>query len=86
MPAEPVLYTRDEILSFLPLGWVLPADEEGRPTDDGGWTATVLDVADQRWPVEVTADQVEALGRVAALQEAFARLHRRALGRAGLFG
>ena len=86
MSTEPIVYTRDEVLSFLPLGWVLPPDEEGRATDKGDWTVEVLDLADQSWELTVRADEAAAEGRIEALRQAFRRLHREALGRAGLFG
>ena len=86
MTDEPLGFTRDEILSSLPTGWVLPEGETGRHTHRGDCRITVLDLADQKWELNVEAGQAIQLGRIEALRRAFERLQRRALGRAGLFG
>jgi hypothetical protein len=91
---EPLVYTEDELRSFLPSGWRLlgasPAPAEITPQEtgawDGGkrvWRTRVVDNVDFDWPLVVKAADAAKLGdngRIEALRLAMDKLYRERLG------
>jgi len=78
---EPLRYTESEVRSFLPTGWDLVGEPEGRWDDrKRTWRATIIDNVDFDWPVTVGADEAQQLGRLEALRRAFDRVYRERLG------
>ncbi|MBV8200262.1 MAG: hypothetical protein JOZ15_06530 [Acidobacteria bacterium] len=91
---EPLVYTEDEIRSFLPSGWRLLAGDD--PTGEmvpftfghwdgrqGVWRIRVVDNVDFDWPLTVKAADAAKLGengRLEALRRAIDKLYRERLG------
>ncbi len=71
-------YTALEVRSYLPSGWNLLAGEGAWRAEEGTWTIAVQDIAEQEWPLEVSARDAESLGRIPALKSAIDRLYRHA--------
>ena len=79
MPS-PVSYLPQEIRSYLPTGWNL-ASETGRfDAKKGQWQITVVDGAENEWPLEVASKDTDKVGRIPALRRAMDQLYRAALG------
>ena len=81
-------YTLQELLDYLPAGWVL-AD----PSDPGDWIPKrrcwqvgLRDGADVDWELCIDGRTAARAGRVEALKEAVDELYREALGAPGLLG
>lgn len=78
----PFSYTEGEIRSYLPTGWNLVGDVEGRwDPKKKTWSLRVEDTADMRWDLPVKARDVEENGRIEALRLAVDRLYRERLGK-----
>ncbi|MFP3941782.1 MAG: hypothetical protein ACLF0P_15920 [Thermoanaerobaculia bacterium] len=78
----PFTYTEEEIRSYLPTGWNLVGEPEGRwNPKKKAWTLRVEDSADMRWDLAVKARDAEENGRIEALRLAVDRLYRERLGR-----
>lgn len=91
---EPLVYTEEEIRSFLPTGWSLAAAEASEieigPRVFGHWDAgkrvwrmRVVDNVDFDWPLVVKAADVASLGtdgRLEALRRAMDKVYRERLG------
>jgi hypothetical protein len=82
-PSAPLHYTRTELESYLPTGWVLAEGgaEGGWDSRRLVWRTTVLDGLDMEWRLEVTGQDASRLGRLPALAHAFDELNRHRLGR-----
>jgi len=79
--SEPLRYTETEVRSYLPTGWNLAGEPEGRW--DGKkqvWRATVIDNVEFDWPIVVGAGDAVSLGRLEALRRAMDRVYRERLG------
>lgn len=83
-----VSYTRQELLDYLPAGWML----EDRSTAgawnprQGRWEVTLRDIADVDWELHIDEKAAAKAGRIEALKSALDKLYRQALGGPGLFG
>ena len=91
---EPLVYTEDEVRSYLPSGWRLLAAEDANaevlPHIFGSWDAgkrvwrmRVVDNVDFDWPLVVKAADAAKLGangRLEALRRAMDKLYRERLG------
>jgi hypothetical protein len=90
---EPLLYSEEEIRSFLPSGWYLADGGSGAAAAAGAagtwdakkrtWQVRVVDNVDFDWPVVVKADEVAMLGdagRIEALRRAMNKVYRERLG------
>lgn len=78
----PFGFTRDELRSYLPSGWNLTGEAQGRwDPKKRRWSVRVEDTADVRWDLEVDAREAEQRGRLEALRLAVDRLYRTGLGR-----
>lgn len=74
-------YIEDELRSYLPTGWNLaPQEDDGWDPKAGVYRLTVIDEVDHDWPVEVSAQDAEKEGRLAALGQAMDRTQRGRLG------
>jgi hypothetical protein len=85
MPAmnrsEPLRYTEAEVRSYLPTGWDLQGEPEGRwDAKKRVWRATVIDNVEFDWPVVVDGADAASLGRLEALRRAMDRVYRERLG------
>jgi hypothetical protein len=79
--SEPLRYTEAEVRSYLPTGWNLAGEPEGRwDAKKRLWRATVVDNVDFDWPLEVGGDDAASLGRLEALRRAMDRVYRERLG------
>jgi hypothetical protein len=89
----PLLYSEEEVRSFLPSGWHLAEEEPGALDPERAWDAkkrvwriTVLDNVDFDWPVEVRPSDIARLGaggadaRIEALRRAMDKVFRERLG------
>jgi hypothetical protein len=89
---EQLVYTEDEVRSYLPSGWRLLAAEDANaeilPHTFGSWDAgkrvwrmRVVDNVDFDWPLVVkAADAAKLGGRLEALRRAMDKLYRERLG------
>lgn len=78
----PFTYFGEEIRSYLPTGWNVVGDGEGRwDPKKKAWRLRVEDTADMRWDLAVAARDVEEKGRIEALRLAVDRLYRERLGK-----
>jgi hypothetical protein len=74
-------YNLQELRSFLPTGWIIPATEHGHwDAKAGTWKTKVLDGAEMSWDLVIRAKDVAAEGRIPALRRAFDELYRKRLG------
>jgi hypothetical protein len=81
MANEPLRYTESEVRSYLPTGWDLVGEPQGSWDEKKRtWRATIIDNVDFDWPVVVSANEAEELGRLEALRRAFDRVYRERLG------
>ncbi len=81
-------YTRQEILDYLPGGWVLadPSHAGDWNPERGCWRVALRDIADVDWELCVDGKAAARSGRIEALKTALDELYRSALGSPGLFG
>ncbi len=81
-------YTRQEILDYLPGGWVLADPYAAGAWDDASrcWQVTLRDIADVDWQLHVDGKAAAKAGRMEALKVAVDELYRTALGAPGLLG
>lgn len=79
MPST-VAYLPQEIRSYLPTGWDLTSETGRFDAKKGRWRITVLDGAENEWPLEVASKDADKLGRMPALRNSMDKLYRAALG------
>lgn len=80
-----LFYTRQEILDYLPGGWVLtePSGAGAWNPERRRWEVAIRDIADVEWDLRVDGKSAESDGRVEALKLAVDKLYRVALGNGG---
>lgn len=83
MPSSegPLTFTEIELQSYLPSGWAIQSGAVGRwDSAKRAWKIDVRDPAENLWPLVVAGKDVEARGRIEALQQSVDKLYRNALG------
>ena len=93
MAADGLAYTRREVESYLPSGWLIAEEDDDRSEEWTGvwvgrwdakeetWTLPIIDGADVEWGVTVDRSGVAKHGRLGALRAAVDDAFRGRLGR-----
>lgn len=78
---EELGYNLQEIRSFLPTGWTLPAGSQGHwDSKSETWKLKVMDGAEMSWDLVIRGKDAASEGRIPVLRRAFDELFRKRLG------